>query len=180
MPSVDRIKARLTEPPSLAPPAAPFLPPVQRGQPVCHRSFSQNGALVQRHGPAPTVRTPPTASPNGVAGEKKRTTCTSLGNEGSVFQLKCRSWRRYVNVARYARLLSAKRYTGVHQRRRTRREAVSTMTRRFSRAGKQTELWGLPIMRGEVATVFPPGGRPSPAGERVHRVHSWVAVLGQI
>src|SRR5215510_14174680 len=27
MPSVDRTKARLTEPPSLAPPAAPFLPP---------------------------------------------------------------------------------------------------------------------------------------------------------
>src|SRR4029453_18306010 len=27
MPSVDRIKARLTEPPSLAPRAAPFLPP---------------------------------------------------------------------------------------------------------------------------------------------------------
>src|SRR5262245_27075171 len=30
-------------------------PPVQRGQPVCHRSFSQNGALVQRHGPAPNT-----------------------------------------------------------------------------------------------------------------------------
>src|SRR5262245_2443905 len=51
MPSMDRIKARLTEPPFLAPPAAPLLPPVQRGQPVSHRSFSQNGALVQRHAP---------------------------------------------------------------------------------------------------------------------------------
>ena len=30
---------------------APSPPPgVQRGQPACHRSFSQNGALAQRHG----------------------------------------------------------------------------------------------------------------------------------
>jgi hypothetical protein len=36
----------------------PFLSPVQRGQPVCHRSFSQNGALVQRHGPAPNTPRP--------------------------------------------------------------------------------------------------------------------------
>jgi len=33
-------------------PSSPVLPPVQRGQRACHRSFYQNGVLVQRHGPA--------------------------------------------------------------------------------------------------------------------------------
>jgi hypothetical protein len=55
--SIDGTKAQLTEPPFSAPPPpllpVPSCPPAQRGQPACHRSFYQNGALVQRDTPPP-------------------------------------------------------------------------------------------------------------------------------
>src|SRR5262245_66488125 len=56
--NVDRTKNPVNGTSVLGTTLAPLLSlpaPVQRGQPVCHRSFSQNGALVQRHGPAPNT-----------------------------------------------------------------------------------------------------------------------------